>query len=45
MEDAAKVRSAQKAFYDGHYEHGYMQDFANLWEACRVLTLRQTLPR
>ena len=30
-------------FYDERYKHGYMQDFSDLYEACRVVTVRETL--
>jgi SAM-dependent methyltransferase len=33
----------QAGFYDARYERGYMQDFAELYEACRVVTVRETL--
>lgn len=35
--------SDPQSFYDRRYEHGYMQDFADLYEACRVVTVRDTL--
>ncbi len=30
-------------FYDERYKQGYMQDFSDLYEACRVVTVRETL--
>ncbi len=30
-------------FYDERYTRGYMQDFSDLYEACRVVTVRETL--
>lgn len=30
-------------FYDDRYERGYMRDFADLYEACRVVTIKDTL--
>jgi SAM-dependent methyltransferase len=35
----------QQGFYDERYERGYMQDFSDLFEACRVVTIRETLDR
>ncbi len=32
-----------KAFYDERYRFGYMQDFEDLFEACRLYTIRKTL--
>jgi SAM-dependent methyltransferase len=33
----------QQGFYDGRSERGYMQDFSDFFEACRVVTVRETL--
>jgi len=35
----------QQGFYDERYERGYMRDFSDLFEACRVTTMRDTLDR
>ena len=32
-----------KGYYDQRYAEGYMQDFDDLFEACRLLTVRQIL--
>jgi len=44
-EAAHRAASDQRAFYDARYEQGYMQDFDDLYEACRVVTIRETLQR
>jgi SAM-dependent methyltransferase len=35
----------EQELYDERYQHGYMQDFSDLYEACRVVTVRETLAR
>jgi hypothetical protein len=35
----------QKGFYDRRYDQGYMKDFSGLYEACRLVTVRETLAR
>jgi SAM-dependent methyltransferase len=35
----------QAAFYDARYDRGYMRDFFEPYEACRVVTVRETLRR
>ena len=35
----------QQGFYDERYERGYMQGFSDLFAACRVVTVRDTLDR
>ena len=39
------ARTDQPGFYDDRYEHGYMRDFVDPYEACRVVTVRDTLRR
>ncbi len=39
-EDAQKN---PKQFYDARYQSGYMQDFTDVFEACRVYTVRRVL--
>ena len=39
------ARIDQADFYDDRYERGYMQDFVDPYEACRVVTIRDTLQR
>jgi SAM-dependent methyltransferase len=39
------ARTDQAGFYDDRYEQGYMQDFVDPYEACRVVTIRDTLQR
>lgn len=42
----AGVQGTQvQELYDQRYERGYMQDFSDLYEACRVVTVRETLAR
>ena len=41
--DDAKAEQAR--FYDDRYEQGYMQDFVDPYEACRVVTIKDTLQR
>lgn len=38
-----QARTDQSGFYDGRYAAGYMQDFSDPYEACRVVTIRDTL--
>jgi SAM-dependent methyltransferase len=46
MSSAAEQAGAdQSSFYDGRYAAGYMQDFSDPYEACRVVTIRDTLDR
>src|SRR4051794_33722350 len=35
----------QMGFYDARYTNGYMQDFSDPYEACRVVTVVETLAR
>jgi SAM-dependent methyltransferase len=40
------VQSTQEQeLYDQRYQRGYMEDFSDLYEACRVVTVRETLAR
>jgi trans-aconitate methyltransferase len=39
------AREDQAAFYDARYDRGYMRDFFEPDEACRVGTVRETLRR
>ena len=41
--DDTKIDHA--GFYDERYEQGYMEDFVDSYEACRVVTIRDTLAR
>src|SRR5258706_16078963 len=34
-----------KAFYDARYGTGYMEDFSDLYEQCRVLTIEDVLQK
>jgi len=43
MPIAGKALSDPKGFYDARYTAGYMTDFSDLFEACRVITVRQAL--
>jgi SAM-dependent methyltransferase len=43
MDAATQQGSAAQRFYDERYKSGYMQDFLDLYEACRVVTVRNTL--
>jgi SAM-dependent methyltransferase len=38
-----QARTDQRGFYDARYEQGYMQDFVDPYEACRVVTIDDTL--
>lgn len=42
---APDARTDQPGFYDERYEHGYMEGFLDPYEACRVVTVRDTLRR
>lgn len=43
MPIAGKALSDPKEFYDARYNAGYMTDFSDLFEACRVITVRQVI--
>jgi SAM-dependent methyltransferase len=46
MSDATgQAPSDAQRFYDERYERGYMQGFDDIYENCRVVTLRETLDR
>lgn len=38
-------RTQAQELYDQRYKRGYMEDFQDLYEACRVVTVRETLAR
>ena len=40
-----QARSDPSGFYDVRYADGYMQDFSDPYEACRVVTIEDTLGR
>jgi SAM-dependent methyltransferase len=42
-ESFERARTDQPGFYDARYEQGYMQDFLDPYEACRVVTIDDTL--
>lgn len=44
-EPAPDALNAPKAFYDARYAKGYMQDFEEIYESCRVYTVRKMLQR
>jgi SAM-dependent methyltransferase len=45
MEMAPDALSDPKSFYDARYANGYMQGFNDLYEVCRVYTVRAVLER